>query len=79
MRRMSANGYAACFDVDKLSILCAQYDRRIDELGAENKRLRGLVTDMWRLLYDLTFEDHEVPWEEIESVHERINEMWEHA
>lgn len=58
MSRLSASGYAACFDVERLSILCAQYDKVIDELGAENKRLKSeseKLRDLVRHLYVCNF------------------------
>ena len=37
---MDAGAYNMSFDKEQLSVLCANYDRRIDSLGAENKRLK---------------------------------------
>ena len=45
---MDAAAYRMCFDEDKLAILCAQYDRRLDSIGTENAKLRELVRDMFR-------------------------------
>ena len=54
---MDAAAYQRAFDMEQLAILCANYDRRIDSLDAENKqlqaenaKLRELVRDMWREL-----------------------------
>ena len=51
---MDAVAYQMSFDKEQLALLCANYDRCIDSLGAENKRLqaenaklRELVRDMW--------------------------------
>lgn len=44
---MDAAAYRMCFDEDQLATLCAQYDRRLDSLGAENDKLRELVRDMF--------------------------------
>lgn len=41
MRRMDACGYATCFDHQQLALMCANSDRTIDELGAENKQLKA--------------------------------------
>lgn len=41
MRRMDAGGYAACFDHQQLALMCANSDRTIDRLGAENKQLKA--------------------------------------
>ena len=41
MRRMDAGGYAACFNHEQLALMCANSDRTIDELGAENKQLKA--------------------------------------
>ena len=38
---MDASGYNMSFDKEQLALLCANYDRRIDSLGAENKRLKA--------------------------------------
>lgn len=38
---MDAVAYQASFDKEQLALLCANYDRRIDSLGAENKRLKA--------------------------------------
>ena len=40
MKRMDAGGYAACFDHHQLALMCANSDRTIDRLGAENKQLK---------------------------------------
>lgn len=44
---MDASAYNMSFDKEQLSVLCANYDRRIDTLANENARLRELVRDMW--------------------------------
>lgn len=41
MKRMDASGYAACFDHQQLALMCANSDRTIDRLGAENKQLKA--------------------------------------
>lgn len=38
---MDAVAYQMSFDKEQLALLCANYDRRIDSLGAENKRLKA--------------------------------------
>ena len=38
---MDAVAYQMSFDKDQLALLCANYDRRIDSLGAENKKLKA--------------------------------------
>ena len=38
---MDAVAYQVSFDKEQLALLCANYDRRIDSLGAENKRLKA--------------------------------------
>lgn len=40
MKRMDAGGYAACFNHEQLALMCANSDRTIDRLGAENKQLK---------------------------------------
>lgn len=40
---MDSVSYQRAFDKEQLAILCANYDRRIDSLGAENAKLRELV------------------------------------
>jgi hypothetical protein len=37
---MDAGGYAACFNHEQLAMMCANSDRTIDRLGAENKQLK---------------------------------------
>ena len=37
---MDAATYQMSFDKEQLALLCANYDRRIDALGAENAKLR---------------------------------------
>ena len=44
---MDASAYNMSFDKEQLSVLCANYDSRIDTLANENARLRELVRDMW--------------------------------
>ena len=38
---MDAVAYQMSFDKEQLALLCANYDRRIDSLGVENKRLKA--------------------------------------
>ena len=45
---MDAAGYQTCFTKEQLALLCANYDGRIDSLGAENAKLLELVMDMWQ-------------------------------
>ena len=42
---MDASAYNMSFDKEQLSVLCANYDRRIDALAKENAKLRELVRD----------------------------------
>lgn len=37
--------------------------------------LEELVLDMWHLLFDWLFKNHEVPWKELEAVHDRMREL----
>ena len=48
---MDAAAYRMCFDEDKLAILCAQYDRRLDSIGTENAKLRELVRAAWKCIH----------------------------
>ena len=41
----------------------------------ENAKLRKLVRDMWHLLFDWLFKNHEVPWKELEAAHDRMREL----
>ena len=43
---MDASAYNMSFDKEQLSVLCANYDRRIDALAEENAKLRELVRDI---------------------------------
>ena len=43
---MDASAYNMSFDKEQLSVLCANYDRRIDALAKENAKLRELVARM---------------------------------
>ena len=43
---MDAVAYQVSFDKEQLALLCANYDRRIDSLGAENKRLKAENTKL---------------------------------
>ena len=48
--RMDAASYKLAFTDEQLAMLCAHYDKRIDELAAENDKLRELcatVIDDW--------------------------------
>lgn len=44
---MDAVAYQRAFDEEQLAILCANYDRRISSLDAENRKLRDLVRGLW--------------------------------
>lgn len=44
---MDASAYNMSFDKEQLSVLCANYDRRIDVLDKERTKLRELVADLW--------------------------------
>ena len=37
--------------------------------------LEELVLDMWHLLFDWLFKNHEVPWKELEAAHDRMAEL----
>lgn len=41
----------------------------------DNAKLRELVLDMWRLLYDWLFKAHEVPYDELKAVSDRMCEL----
>ena len=69
MRRMDAGGYAACFDHQQLALMCANSDRTIDRLGAENQqfkvenaKLRKLAAGMYGMLamFDKMFGNHDM-------------------
>lgn len=47
---MDAAAYQRAFDSEQLAILCANYDRQIDSLDVENRKLRELVRDVWHEL-----------------------------
>jgi hypothetical protein len=42
---------------------------------AENAKLRELVMEMWHLLYDWLFKAHEVPYDELKAVGDRMAEL----
>ena len=46
---MDAVAYQMSFDKEQLALLCANYDRRIDSLGAENKKLKAENAKLWKL------------------------------
>lgn len=55
---MDAVAYQMSFDKEQLALLCANYDRRIDSLGAEDKKLkaenaklRELVRSAWKCIH----------------------------
>ena len=41
------------FDKEQLALLCANYDRRIDSLGAENERLKDENTKLRKLAAEM--------------------------
>ena len=43
---MDASAYNMSFDKEQLSVLCANYDRRIDALAKENAKLQELIRDI---------------------------------
>lgn len=45
------------------------------ELCERMVKLEELVRDMWHLLFDWLFKNHEVPWKELEAAHDRLREM----
>jgi len=47
---MDAVAYQMSFDKEQLALLCANYDRRIDSLGAENKKLKAENAKLRELL-----------------------------
>jgi len=49
---MDAGAYNMSFDKEQLSVLCANYDRRIDALAKENAKLRERVAELEELLPD---------------------------
>jgi len=55
---MDAVAYQMSFDKEQLALLCANYDRRIDSLGAENKRLRAENAKLWELVRDAWGDGH---------------------
>lgn len=59
---MDSVGYQMAFDKEQLAILCANYDRRIDSLGAENAKLRELVRDMAEEMHGLGVDFARVGW-----------------
>lgn len=80
---MDSVSYQRAFDKEQLAILCANYDRRIDSLGAENAKLRELV----RTLYHCTTSGecdecpingggpvHLMPDTICDTIHERMRE-----
>lgn len=53
MRRMDASGYAACFNHEQLALMCANSDRTIDRLGAENQQLKVKNVELRKELADV--------------------------
>lgn len=53
---MDAVAYQMSFDKEQLALLCANYDRRIDSLGAENKRLKAENAKLRELVRDFADE-----------------------
>lgn len=43
---MDASAYNMSFDKEQLSVLCANYDRRIDTLAKENSKLREFASKL---------------------------------
>ena len=50
---MDAAAYQRAFDMEQLAILCANYDRQIDSLDVENRKLRKMVKECHELLQDI--------------------------
>jgi len=82
---MDAVAYQMSFDKEQLALLCANYDRRIDSLGAENKRLRAenaklreLARDIYgeyrylRVRFHRTYVQHE---ERMRAIERRMREL----
>lgn len=46
-----------------------------EELCGRVAELEGLVRDMWHLLFDWLFKNHEVPWKELEAAHDRMEAL----
>lgn len=44
-------------------------------LCEQNAKLRELVRDLWHLLYDWLFKAHEVPYDELKAVSDRMREL----
>jgi hypothetical protein len=55
--------------------LCDEMRERGWVRSSENDELRELVKDMWHLLFNWLFRHHEVPWKEIESAFDRMDEL----
>lgn len=53
---MDAIAYQMSFDEGQLALLCANYDRRIDSLGAENKQLQAENAKLRELVRDMAAE-----------------------
>lgn len=50
---MDAIAYQMSFDEGQLALLCANYDRRIDSLDAENKQLQAENAKLRELVRDM--------------------------
>jgi len=54
-------------------------NKAIEKLEIENTELRKLAIDLWHLLYDGLFRAKEVPYDELNALSKRMDEMevWE--
>ena len=56
---------------ERMHELLYSNDGRV-ELCERICELETLSQDMWHLLYDWLFKNQEVPWEDIQAVHDRM-------
>lgn len=71
---MDAVAYQMSFDKEQLALLCANYDRRIDSLGAENKRLKAENAELRELVWDMWL-DLDVPQLDSEEYRRRMRDL----